>query len=231
MDVIDFNQKKEKQKHHKLLPNSIRGILVGPSGSGKTNLLINLILQPGWLDWDRIYIVSPTVEQEIWDLIREFNDYISLNNDSLFSLNNELFKEGSISFHSIDDAPDPDDLDEENNNLIVFDDCMLENQKAPAKLFSRGHHKNADTLYLFQKYTEVPKVLRDNCNFIILFNGVDGDALRTIHRVWCSGDLILKEFKTWFSESTCQPHSFVVIDLTEKKKKYRKGFDKLCTNF
>jgi hypothetical protein len=82
--------------------------------------------------------------------------------------------------------------------------------------------------YLFQKYTEAPKVLRDNCNFIILFNGIDGDAIRTIHNVWCSGDIPLEKFKTWFTQSTSEPYSFVVIDLANKKK-YRKNVDKVLT--
>lgn len=212
MNVINFNQDQMKNKHHKLLPNSIRGLIVGPSGCGKSNLLINLILQPGWIDWERLIVISPTAEQEVWDPVREFED------------KNQRFL--TIDFRDIDDAPDPEDLDEKYNNLIVFDDCMLENQKSAAKLFSRGRHKNADVLYLFQKYTEVPKVIRDNCNFIILFNGIDGEAIRTIHRAWCT-DVSLQDFQTWFSESTSKPYSFVVIDLSNRKKKYRMGFDKV----
>ena len=211
MDVINFNLKEKINKHHKLLPNSLRALLVGPSGCGKTNLLINLLLQPGWLDWDQLIIVTPTSDQEIWDIVKEFGE-------------DETFP---VSFLTPDEAPDT--IEDFEDSLVVFDDCMLDSQTAPKKLFSQGRHKNVDVLYLFQKYTEVPKLLRDNCNFIILFNGIDGDAIRQIHRVWCTGDMSLENFQKWFSQSTSEPYSFIVIDLTDRKTKFRQSFDKVLT--
>ena len=49
MEVIDlsWNLGKSKRNNNKLLPKSIRGIIVGKSGCGKTTLLLNLLLRPG----------------------------------------------------------------------------------------------------------------------------------------------------------------------------------------
>lgn len=212
MDIKDFTPKDKKlqNKNHWLLPNQIRAILVGPSGCGKTNLLLNLILQPNWLEWHKVFIIAPTSGQSMYEKLREFSD------------------EEEISFiNDVNEAPDPDDLDENLCNCIVFDDCMLENQDSSAKLFSRGRHKGADTFYLLQKYTHVPKVIRDNANLFFLFHGIDGDALRKIHQVWCASDMNFEEFKDFFRQSTQNMFDFAVIDLTERpfSGKYRKSFE------
>ncbi|KAL3890573.1 hypothetical protein ACJMK2_002855, partial [Sinanodonta woodiana] len=75
-------------------------------------------------------------------------------------------------------APSVDD--QRVNNLVVYDDVMLDNQKNPARIFSRGRHKNIDVIYVTQRYTQIPKVIRDNCNILAVFNGVDTHTLRNI---------------------------------------------------
>ena len=107
---------------------------------------------------------------------------------------------------------------------------MLEINKSAARLFSRGRHRGADVLYLTQKYTEVPKVLRDNVNMILLFDGVDGDAVQRVHKAWCSGDMSLDEFRR-FSAAADEPFSFTVISLAERPfdGKYRQRFETFYT--
>ena len=39
-------------RNHPLLPQSIRVLIIGKSGCGKTTLLMNLLLHPGWLDYN-----------------------------------------------------------------------------------------------------------------------------------------------------------------------------------
>ena len=50
MEVTDlsWDVNSIKRNNSKLLPKSIRGIIVGKSGCGKTTLLLNLLLKPGW---------------------------------------------------------------------------------------------------------------------------------------------------------------------------------------
>ena len=45
-----WNEHITNKNNHPLLPKSLQGLIVGKSGCGKTTLLLNLLLQPGWLD-------------------------------------------------------------------------------------------------------------------------------------------------------------------------------------
>ena len=53
---LSWNENIQKRFNNPLLPQSIRGITVGKSGCGKTTLLLNLLLRPGWLDYDNLFV-------------------------------------------------------------------------------------------------------------------------------------------------------------------------------
>ena len=218
MDVIDFSatRKREQVKHHPALPNSIRMILIGPSGSGKTQLLLNLIMR--WLKWDKMYLVAPSVDdQRCYEVLKEFNENARL-----------LSGDDIIDFITdIDEAPSVDDLDGFINNLVVYDDVMLDKQTNPARIFSRGRHKNTDVIYVTQRYTQIPKVIRDNCNILAVFNGIDTHTLRNIHQTWCSGDMDINKFRNFFSRAQATPYGFITINLHDPRTRYRVGIDQI----
>jgi len=58
MNVKNFswNENKTNKNNHPPLPRSLRGLIVGKSGCGKTTLLLNLLLQPGWLDYSKLSV-------------------------------------------------------------------------------------------------------------------------------------------------------------------------------
>ena len=53
---LSWNETITKRFNNPLLPRSIRGIIVGKSGCGKTTLLLNLLLRPGWLNYDYLFV-------------------------------------------------------------------------------------------------------------------------------------------------------------------------------
>ena len=53
---LTWNENQSKHFNHPLLPKGIRGLIIGKSGFGKTILLRNLLLRPGWLDYNNIII-------------------------------------------------------------------------------------------------------------------------------------------------------------------------------
>ena len=51
---LAWNENQSKRFNYPLLPKGIRGLIIDKSGCGKTTLLINLLLRPGWLDYNNI---------------------------------------------------------------------------------------------------------------------------------------------------------------------------------
>ena len=73
MEVHDISWSESKNKRHSnpLLPKSIRGIIVGKSGCRKTTLLMNLLLNPRWLDYDHLYVFGKSLFQPEYKIIRK----------------------------------------------------------------------------------------------------------------------------------------------------------------
>ena len=65
MEITDlsWNENLTNRFNNPLLPRSIRGLIVGKSGCGKTTLLLNLLLKPGWLDYDTLFVFGKSLFQ------------------------------------------------------------------------------------------------------------------------------------------------------------------------
>ena len=72
MEVIDlsWNVNKINRNNNKLFPKSIRGIIVGKSGCGKTTLLLNLLLKPGWLDYNHLQVFGKSLFQPEYKILK-----------------------------------------------------------------------------------------------------------------------------------------------------------------
>jgi len=53
---LSWNESINKRFNTPLLPRSIRGLIVEKSGCGNMMLLLNLLLRPGWLDYDKLCV-------------------------------------------------------------------------------------------------------------------------------------------------------------------------------
>ena len=195
MEITDlsWNENLSKRFNNPLLPRSIRGLIVGKSGCGKTTLLLNLLLKPGWLDYDTLFVFGKSLFQPEYKILRTAfaeglpKEYIL----RLFNMRNEiqnsqippslvvkewvssLNKESDIKsyfFESASDVPDPRELNSEDKNLMIFDDLLLEKQNKTESYYVRGRHSNVDCFYLAQNYFKLPRqTIRENSNLICLF--------------------------------------------------------------
>jgi len=60
---LSWNESINKRFNTPLLPRSIRELIVKKSGCGKTTLLLNLLLRPGWLDYNKLYAFGKSLFQ------------------------------------------------------------------------------------------------------------------------------------------------------------------------
>ena len=68
---LAWNENLSKRCNHPLLPQDIRGFIIGKSECGKTTLLINLLLSPGWLDYNNINIFGKNLFQPEYHILKK----------------------------------------------------------------------------------------------------------------------------------------------------------------
>jgi len=252
MDIKDlaWNETSNKRFNNSLLPRSLCGLIIGKSGSGKTTLLFNLLLRPGWLDYDNLCVFEKSLFQPEYRILKKAfekqlpkevilrlfdnqNEIMSLNLSPI-SLLEEMAKNHtnksnieSKFYESAGDVPDPRDLSPEKKNLMIFDDLLLERQNKCEAYYTRGRHSNVDCFYLAQNYFKLLRqTIRENTNFICLFPQ-DLKNINHIDNDHVSNDMDKEKFRTLCNTAWEKPYGFAVIDLSSKKDggKYRVGLD------
>ena len=237
-----------KRVNSPLLPDNIRGLIIGKSNCGKTTLLLNLLLQPSWLDYNHLYVFGNTLHQLEYQILQKgFESGLSKqqignvfkNQDELEKMNASPLeiitdyageRKSEIKadfFNDCDMIPDPKSLNKDEKNLLILDDCFLGPQNKAEAYYTRGRQNNCDTFYISQSYFRLPRhSIRGNMNLLILFPQ-DVKNLSHIHADHCEGDMTLNEFKSFCKQVWSTLHNFVVIDLTSEKLngKYRQNLD------
>lgn len=243
----------DTRQNNPLLCNSIRMLLIGKSNCGKTTVLFNLLLEKDWIDYNVLYVCGPSLHQDVYKILKKgYENGLSKEQLSNLFVNQQMIKKNKLTpltvideyikqngsqsvkikthfFTSADSIPDPSQLNETDNNLLILDDCFLGPQSKAEAFYTRGRHNHCDVIYISQNYFRLPRhTIRENTNFIILFPQ-DVKNLNHIYSDHCSFDMDLDEFKefchrVWNNGA----HNFVTIDLTSAKTngRYRQNFDK-----
>ena len=232
------------RENNPLLPQSLRGLVIGKSGCGKTTVIFNLLLQPGWLDYNHLDIFGKSLHQQEYKFLRKgfegglskqqisnvFNSQEMLQSPLIAIEKYSGVRNGEIRADFYDDCqniPDPSALDPTQKNLLLLDDCFLGKQNKAEAYYIRGRHNNCDTIYIVQNYFRLPRhTIRENSNFIILFPQ-DTKNLTHIHADHCAGDIPLG-IQTVTSRVWSEDHNFLTIDLTSTPTngKYRQNFNR-----
>jgi ABC-type lipoprotein export system ATPase subunit len=75
MSFIDYSKYFEnvsnKTNHAPFFPKNIFCIIAGSTGCGKTNLLLNFLLEDGYLDYGKLYVYCPTLHQPAYILLKK----------------------------------------------------------------------------------------------------------------------------------------------------------------
>ena len=133
------------REKNSLLPQSLRRLVIGMSGCGKTTVIFNLLLEPGWLDYNHLYVFGKSLHQQEYNVLRkDFEAGLSkqqisnvfsqeaLGNWVLIAIEKySVARNGKIRADFYDDCqniPDPSALDHAQKNLLLLDDCFLGKQ-------------------------------------------------------------------------------------------------------
>jgi ABC-type dipeptide/oligopeptide/nickel transport system ATPase component len=181
-----------KFNHHPNIPNSFRMLVIGSSGCGKTVLLLRMLIEPDFLDYDNLIIYTTTKYQQGYQLLYHgFNNGLSKENLAAITLQQENFRgltipvlckkyaeflknpSNTITVTIIDKTnklTPTEQLDKTKKHLIVFDDCITQkNQQVIGSYFSKGRHNNCNSIYLSQSYFDLERMIRLNSNMLVLF--------------------------------------------------------------
>lgn len=206
---------KVTKRHNDLFPNIIRAIISGPSSCGKTNVLLSLIESKNGLKFENIYIYCKTLDQDKYKYLSEILRPIK--------------GIGFYTFNSGENVLDSRQM--KKNSLVVFDDVINDrgiNRDVVRNLFTLGRHRCIDVVYLVQTYTKLNKhLIRDNCNFAILFRQDDTNLKHVYSDFGVNADMKFEEFRKFCLECWRQPYDFACISLEHAKNagRYRKNFE------
>ena len=187
---LAWNENVSKRCNYLLLPQGIRGLIIGKSGCSKTTLLTNLLLRPGWLQYNIINIFCKSLfEPEYHILKKAFEEKLPKEVIiRLFENQNEITGLGISPISGVEeiakeirdksdvvcnfyqpaeDVPDPRELSSEKKNLMVFDDLLLEKQNACESYYVSGRHSKVNCFYLVENYFKLLRqTIRESANFM-----------------------------------------------------------------
>jgi hypothetical protein len=191
--------------HHLKLP--FRMCIVAPSGSGKTNFLCNLIrlFSSGKGTFQTITIITKNKDEPLYKWITTKSDQI-------------VIKEG------LSNTPPLDKYDKGFNHLLVWDDLVLSKDLSMVEnYYIRARKLNVSVIFISQSYFRIPKIIRNNCSYMVLLK-LSGQR---------EVNVILSEFGLGVSKeqlieiykyATAEKFSPLLIDLeADSQQRFRKG--------
>ena len=187
-----------------------RMCVVAPSGSGKTNFVLNIIylFSQGKGTFTDVTIVTRNKDEPLYNWLSGLNDNIRI-------------------VEGMQNNPKLDDYDKKSNHLLIWDDLVLSKNLEPVcEYYLRARKKNVSLMFLSQSYVDIPKMIRKNSSYLILFDlGGSKREQDYILREW-SSDLDKEELRYIYNDATCQNLFPLIIKggKSKKNEKYRKGF-------
>ncbi len=192
---------------HKLkLP--FRMCIVAPSGSGKTNFLVNLLHKFSCGDkgtFQTITIVTRNKDEPLYKWITSKCDQI-------------VIKEG------LSNTPPLDKFDKDFNHLVVWDDLVLSKDLSMVEnYYIRARKLNVSVIFISQSYFKIPKVIRNNCSYMVLLKLSGQREVNIILSEFGLG-VTKEELVSIYEYATAEKLSPLIIDMeAEPADRFRKG--------
>jgi hypothetical protein len=207
-------------------------LCIGRSGSGKSNVVGNMLTKKYFLKdfFDEIYLFSPTAKSD--DLVKHLKlkeEFIieKLDEEAITKLNKivddntEKIKKNGIKATA-----------KNSKILIICDDCISEKVFIKSNILSRlataGRHALISTIICSQSYTKVPRVIRLQCQGLIVFPS-SNDEIELLCEDLCPPGISKRDFLELIKFATAERYSFLFVNhhCKDQKDKFRKKFNEI----
>jgi len=202
------NIKRDKNfNNHYIEPNSMI-ICIGGTGAGKTNALFDWLKRKDSVFYEIIVYTGSTTDEPLYNYLIESIP-------------------GSKIYNNIEELPSLNDFPDEDNNkekLIVFDDFINLNKKQMQKIqeyATAGRKKGFTCWFLAQNYTQIPKNISRNANYILIFKLNDNTSVSNIIKNHNIDDKNPDIIKDAYKYATTTKGNFFMIDLKDQTGQYR----------
>lgn len=211
----EFEDKVENPNYnlHKLkLP--FRMCIVAPSGSGKTNFLVNLLHlfscgEKG--TFQTINIITRNKDEPLYKWITSKCEQITI-------------KEG------LSNTPPLDKFDKDFNHLVVWDDLVLSKDLSMVEqYYIRARKLNVSVIFISQSYFKIPKVIRNNCSYMVLLKLSGQREVNIILSEFGLG-ITKEELISIYEYATAEKLQPLLIDMeAPPTDRFRKGISEIIT--
>lgn len=182
--------------------------VVAPSGSGKSNFLLNLIHLFCAGDkgtFSTIQIITRNKSEPLYKWLESECEQIRIT-------------------EGLSTTPKLDDFDKNKNHLVIFDDLVLSKDLSLVEnYYIRARKLNCSVIFLSQSYFKIPKIIRNNCSYMVLLKlsgNREMNIIMTEFGLGVSKEQLLKIYEY----ATKEKFSPLIIDMEEdKEKRFRKG--------
>lgn len=188
-------------------------MIVGKKGSGKSNLFLRFLLsRSGWFrKYDKIVIISPTFRAQyeiLWSKLSPLG--IKVHDAITEELLTNLIEEQETNGLS---------------TLVCFDDNGedLRHIAQPVlnKFISNSRHLRLSCVFLCQKITQAPTIVRANTDCFVVFAACAQVELEALYKEVSIVDK--KRFLELFREVTQQQYAFLCISVVAGKIRFFKN--------
>lgn len=208
--LLDHVENPNYDLHKLKLP--FRMCIVAPSGSGKTNFLLNLIHlfccgNKG--TFQTIHIITRNEDEPLYKWLKGVNESI-------------IIKEG------LTNTPKLDDFDKSVNHLLVWDDLVLSKDLSSVEqYYIRARKLNVSVIFISQSYFKIPKIIRNNCSYMVLLKLSGNREVNMILSEFGLG-VTKEQLLNLYKYATNEKFSPLFIDLeNDPDKRFRKGLTEI----
>ena len=191
----------------------LRACIVAPSGSGKSNLLVNLLSL--FCDGDGTFadmtIITRNKDEPLYRWLVDKCDQIRI-------------------VEGIHNTPKLDSMDKKENHLVVWDDLVLSKDLSMVEnYYIRARKLNCSVIFISQSYFKIPKIIRNNCSYMILLKLSGQREVNIILSEFGLG-VTKEQLMELYEYATKEKFSPLIIDLeADKEQRFRKGLKEVIS--